>query len=262
MLRYLRLFLYFVRFSISRALEFRFDFTFRIVMDCVYYFVNIYFYKILFIHSLQIAGWSEPQMMIFISGYLLIDALNMTLFSNNTWAIPILVNRGDLDYYMLRPVSTFFFISLRDFAANSFINLLITIGIMTWSFAHYPVSLPAINIVLYLVFIINGLFLYHAMNMLFIIPVFWTHSVFGFREVFWGFVRVLERPDQIYDGWIRKLFTFILPFCLMASFPAKLLFESLNSLVIIHIIFVTSMFWGLVMLLWHLALRHYSSASS
>ena len=39
-MRYLRLYLYFLRFSFSRAMEFRLDFYFRILMDVAFYVVN------------------------------------------------------------------------------------------------------------------------------------------------------------------------------------------------------------------------------
>ena len=64
----------------------------------------------------------------------------MTVFANNMWWLPIAVNRGDLDYYLVRPVSSLFFLSLREFAANSFLNLLLATGILVWALARYPAS--------------------------------------------------------------------------------------------------------------------------
>ena len=43
MTRYLRLYAYFLRFSFSRALEFRVDFFFRVIMDTAFYAVNLGF---------------------------------------------------------------------------------------------------------------------------------------------------------------------------------------------------------------------------
>ena len=103
-------------------MEFRLDFTFRIMMDVIYYVINIALFEILFLHTPLIAGWTNEQMMIFIGSFLLVDAINMTIFSTNMWWLPYYVNRGDLDYYLIRPVSPLFFLSLREFSANSFIN--------------------------------------------------------------------------------------------------------------------------------------------
>src|SRR5690606_31745219 len=102
---------YFIRFSFSKALEFRVEFYLRIIMDIVYYAVNIAFFKTLFLHTPTLGGWNEKEVTIFVACYILVDALNMTFFANNAWQIPGLINKGDLDYYLLRPVSPLFFLS-------------------------------------------------------------------------------------------------------------------------------------------------------
>ncbi len=262
LLRYPKLFGYFVRFSISKAMEFRLDFWFRIVMDLLYYGVNIAFYEILYLHFPKVGGWSREQAMIFVAGYLFVDAVQMTLFSNNLWWLPLFVNRGDLDYYLLRPVSSLFFLSLRDFAANSFVNLLMTLGILVWAFHNYSVELGVWNRLFYVLLLLNGVGLFYMIQLLFIIPVFWTQSVEGFREVNWTLSKVQERPDRILVGWPRKFFTLVLPYCLITSFPARLVVEAFSWSTFLHIVAVTLAFASLILLLWRTALRSYSSASS
>jgi ABC-type uncharacterized transport system permease subunit len=94
MKRYFTLYLHFLQFSFSKAMEFRLDFSFRILMDIIYYVMNIGLFKVLFLHTDLIAGWNEQQMMIFISCFLLVDAINMTFFSTNLWWLPYHINRG------------------------------------------------------------------------------------------------------------------------------------------------------------------------
>src|SRR5690606_30770987 len=110
MIKYLKLYQYFVKFSLIQAMQFRFDFFFRIIMDCIFYLVNILFYKVLFEHTGGIGGWTESQVLIFTSSFLMMDAIQMTITSNGVWMIPNLVNKGELDYYLLRPVSSLFFL--------------------------------------------------------------------------------------------------------------------------------------------------------
>ena len=98
MARYLRLYLQFLSFSFSRSLEYRMDFWFRIVMDCMFYAVELIFFTVLYQHTDLLGGWNYDQVLIFVSGYLIIDAIHMTVFSNNLWWLPIYVNKGDLDY--------------------------------------------------------------------------------------------------------------------------------------------------------------------
>jgi ABC-2 type transport system permease protein len=262
MSRYLKLYIFFLQFSFSKALEFRLDFSFRIIMDVMYYFVNIGFYKILFLHTGIIAGWSFEQMMIFVSCYLLVDAINMTVFSTNMWWLPYYINRGELDYYLIRPVSPLFFLSLREFSANSFVNLIIALGLFVYSLANYSTPWTLLQLLVLFILLINGVLIYYCIQMMMILPVFWTQSARGFVDLFYTLGLAMERPDKIFRGWIRILFTMILPFALIASFPARSFIEGVDQNMLIHLTLVSTALWCLMMLVWRAGLKNYSSASS
>ncbi len=261
-LRYTRLFGYFVAFSFSKFFEFRFDFFMRILMDIIYYLIAISFFRILFLHTPSLGGWNEPQMMIFVAGYCMTDAINMTLFSNNLWHLPRFINKGDLDYYLLRPVSSLFFLTLRDFAANSLINLFCTFGILVWAILRYPEPLAAAKILLFLLLIFNGSLLFCGINMIMTMMAFFSHSGQGFGFMAWSLMRFGERPDRIYQGWTRRILTTLLPFSLIASFPTRLLIEDLDVTTLLHLLGITILFFSMVVWLWNFSLRHYTSASS
>ncbi len=262
MQRYLRLYAHFLRFSFSRAMEFRLDFCFRIVMDSMFYGLQLAFFAVLYRHTALLGGWTLDQSYVFVCGYFIIDAIHMTVFSNNLWWFPIFVNRGDLDYYLVRPVSTLFFMSLRDFAANSFVNLLIAAALLVWSLARFPGPLGAGRIAVYLALLLLGTFLYYLLNLLFLLPVIWTQTGRGLDEMFFHFARFAERPDQIYRGWLRRMLVSLLPFALIVSYPAHALFDGLTPETLLHMIGVVAAAFLLVLAVWRRALASYSSASS
>lgn len=262
MRRYLRLYLYFLRFSFSKAMEFRLDFTFRIVMDIVYYIVNISLFKILFLHTDIIGGWSQEQMMIFVGSYLLVDALNMTFFSTNLWWLPYYINKGDLDYYLIRPVAPLFFLSLREFSANSFVNLIIAAGIFLWAVLNYSAPWDIYQLIGLVLLLINGTLLLYSIQMIMILPVFWTHSPRGFVDLFYTLGLAMERPDRIFRGWLRIFFTILVPFALIASFPARFFIEGFDKGTFLHLTVVSCTVWFILMKVWNAGLKNYSSASS
>ena len=243
-------------------MEFRLDFTFRIVMDIIYYFVNLALFKILFLHTNLVAGWTLEQMMVFVASYLLVDAINMTFFSTNLWWLPYYINKGDLDYYLIRPVSALFFLSVREFSANSFLNLIIAVLIFINSLTHYHGPWDIEKLFGLILLLINGSLIYYLVQMLTIIPAFWTQSSRGFIDLFYTLGLAMERPDRIFKGWIRVVFTTILPFSLIASYPARYFIEGLDKFSLLHLIVVTVGLWLLVLSLWKAGLRNYSSASS
>lgn len=261
-MRYLRLYAYFLRFSFSRAMEFRLDFFFRIGMDLIWNAMHITFFTVLFLHTGMLGGWNLDQVLIFAGGLFVSDGVNMTVFSNNMWMLPILVNRGDLDYHLVRPVSSLFFVSLRDFAANSFVNLLIACGILAWALARYPEPLPAGRVVVFLGFLLAGVGLQYCIGMIFTIPVFWLHSQHGLRETYWALSTTINKPHGIYTGWARRILVSVLPFTFIVSYPVAFLLEGPSTKLLVHGACVVGGAFALMLALWRVALRSYASASS
>jgi ABC-2 type transport system permease protein len=261
-MRYLRLYAHFVRFSFSRAMEFRFDFFFRIFMDTLWYAHHLVFFWVIYRHIPLLGGWTLDQMIIFAGGVFFVDAVQMTLIANNMWMLPSYVNRGDLDYYLVRPVSPLFFVSLRDFAANSFVNLLMATGLLAWSLARYPGTLGAGAIAAYIALLLVGNLLHYSMQMIFMIPVFWLHTAGGLREIFWSLDRYRDRPNGIFSGWVRRVLVSLLPFSLIVSYPASLLFGGRPWPLVAHVAGVTAAAFLIMVWFWSRGVKAYASASS
>ena len=261
-LRYLRLYFYFFRFSASRALEFRFDFFFRFIMDIFYYAVQIGFFKIIYTHVPLLGGWSESQMYVFMAAYFFIDALGMTFLMTNFWMLPVFINKGEIDYYITRPVSSLFFLSFREVAINSLMNLTLVIVFFMWSLWQLP-QVFTLWQVLFLIFnLFIGYLIYFCIRILCVLPTFWLHSNQGLNAAFWGLVRFMERPDAIYTDWLRRILVSVIPFGIVASFPARLFLDGFNLGIFLHMITVAVLLYGVTVFLWQQGLRVYSSASS
>jgi ABC-2 type transport system permease protein len=261
-MRYFRLYACFLRFSFSRAMEFRLDFGFRIVMDMVWYVVNFLFFWVLFRHTTLLGGWTYDQTLVFMGGVFVSDALHMTIFSNNMWWLPFLINKGDLDFYLVRPVSSLFFVSLREFAANSFVNLLMAVGVLGWALARHPGPLGAGPVALFLGCLLVGVFLQYLLNILFLMPAFWMHTSHGLREIYFSLIETMTRPAGIFTGWVRRILVTLLPFAVIVSFPTRALFEGDRWPVVLHMVGVTAAGFLAVLAVWRAGVKSYVSASS
>ncbi len=261
-MRYARLYLNFLRFSFSRAMEFRVDFFFRIGMDTLWYAQQLAFFWVLYNHTPLLGGWTKDQALVFVTSLTLVDALHMTLFANNLWMFPEHVNRGDLDYYLVRPVSSLFFISLRDFAANSFVNLLMAIGLFSWAVARTPNPHGPLAVVGLVAAILVGVAIGYALHLIFFIPVFWLHSAEGTRQVYFSLSTLIHEPHRIFTGWARRTLTSVLPFAMVASYPVMLYFDGFPINGVAHLLSVAAGSFLFLLWFWGRGLRAYGSASS
>jgi hypothetical protein len=156
--RLLKLYRSVVRFSVSRAMEFRFDFFFRFFMDCVYYVISIGFFEILFMHTENLGGWRSDQVLLFLSGALLLDSLYMTVIARNIWEFPTLINKGELDFYLTRPTPSLLTVMLRYFECTSLLNVFVGIGFMLYALSNYAEPFTLIELLGFLFLLMNGFF--------------------------------------------------------------------------------------------------------
>ncbi len=262
LLRYPVLYLYFLRFAFSRAMEFRFDFFFRIVMDIVYYVVTFAFFGVLYLHTSLLGGWTLDQTFVFTAGFIFCDAIYMTVFSTGIWHFPFRINKGDLDYYLVRPVSSIFVLTLREFAANSFLNLLIAAGVLVWAIARYPDPLGFLPVAVFVVMVFLGCITFSLISVCFLIPTFWTTGHEGLRKLLYLVSDFSERPHTIYPAWIQRIVLTILPCALISSYPTWILFEGITPARIGHVLLVFTGTVAFTLWFWSRGLKAYSSASS
>ncbi len=251
-----------IRFSWSRSLQFRTEFWLRIGMDTVFYATNILFFKILYLHSTSLGGLTEWQAVIFVGSYLLVDAFRMTFFVDNFWMLRQLVATGDFDFYLVRPVSALFFITLRGFSPASFVNLFMAVSIVVWGFVQAPVSFAITDLIVYALLLGNGVAIYYILHIFFALTVFWSQSQDGIEPLFYILKRFGERPHAIYPTVARGFLLTIVPFGLIASLPVTNLFGGTSWNTAAFSLFVTLgmsilAWWG-----WRRAIGAYSSASS
>ena len=108
----------------------------------------------------------------------------------------------------------------------------------------------------------NGALLYWILQMTALIPVFWLHSNRGLVDTFWAASPLTGRPDRIFTGWTRRILVTLVPFSLIASLPAQVVFGGLSPSLLAHVLGVTVVAFAAMVWFFRAGLRAYSSASS
>src|SRR5438045_6941766 len=104
MFRYLRLYLALARYGLARELAFRGNFLVRIFVEVLWLFILLAFYRTVFSKTSVVADWSEPEYLFFVGCYFALAGLIEAFFLVNCSVFADLVRRGDLDFYLLKPI--------------------------------------------------------------------------------------------------------------------------------------------------------------
>src|SRR5260370_10141966 len=128
--RYLRLYIALGRYGLARELAFRGNFLVKLLVEILWLFILVAFYRTIFAKTSLVAGWSEPQYLFFLGCYFALEGLMETLFLENCNEFADLIRSGDLDFYLLKPMDEQFLVTCRNVDWSTGPNILMGPGLM------------------------------------------------------------------------------------------------------------------------------------
>src|SRR5260370_24847878 len=101
-LRYVRLYLALGRYGLARELAFRVNFLVKILVEVLWLFILLAFYRTIFSKTQAVGGCSEPEYLFFVGCYFALAGLIEAFFLVNCSELVDLIRTGDLDFYLLK----------------------------------------------------------------------------------------------------------------------------------------------------------------
>ena len=260
--RYFSIWKAFFRNTLSRDMEFKLNFIFEIFIDAVYYFSLFFFFKIIFQFTNSLGEFNQDAVIIFLITLYLADSLYVFFLGGNVFNINNAVKQGDLDFILLKPINSQFFISCRyvnTYAIISFVILFLLIVKLTYS---YHGLFIIINHLFFIVSLILGMFIFYSFEFIIASLVFWFRN-FSYAGWLAGeLTKYSRRPDSIYKNLFRKTLFTIFPMAMISSVPSRFLIFGADIKLLFWQLFITSIFLWITTIVWKRGLIKYESASS
>ncbi len=260
--RYLRLFFVFAKFSLMSQLEYRVNFAAGVLVETGWMLIKLLYVAVVYRAGINIGVLTPDHITLFIGTYVLMTGFYM-LYYNNFTSISSLVQEGQLDMYLVKPVSSQFLVTLRrlDFSLllPDFVAGIVMIA-YGWRRAQLPSDWRSVTGFVILL-LLSNLLTYS----LFLLPnllCFWfisTRGIADFTAALWDFNNM---PQMIYGKWMQRIGTFILPVFVITNFPGLFLMGQLSGGLFVWSVAAPFLFFFLARLLWTRALKSYASASS
>jgi len=243
-------------------MEFKANFIGGVLVDFVFYGSYLLFFKIVFGYVDSLLEFSREDVTVFMIITFLVDTIYMFFFAGNLGRLNRLVVRGDLDFVLLKPVRSQFFVSFRYFYSYGMISIVILTVALIIFCMNMSRDISALNIVFFIYSFILGIILFYSLDFNIVSMTFWFRNFTVGGWLSHEIMKFSMRPDTIYTGWLRKtLFTFV-PMALVASVPARMLLFGPDIKFLALQTFVTIVFFGSTFIVWKYGLEKYESASS
>ncbi|MFK9092654.1 ABC transporter permease [Bacillus salipaludis] len=176
-----------------------------------------------------------------------------------------LIIKGEFDRLLVRPRSTFIQVLGSKFEFTRFGRLLQSVIVLIWALSNLPIEWTVIKAITLALMITSGVFIFTGIYMLAATMCFWTVQSLEVANIFTdGGREMAQYPLNIYQKWVTRFFTYVIPFGTVNYLPLKYILGKVTGNDLTHMLtpVLGSLFILPCFLVWQIGVRHYRSTGS
>lgn len=262
MLRYLRLFALFVHNSLQLALEYRVNFLTALLQSGLWLLWGVLGTLVFFQFTGTLGGWTLPQALLVVGLFRIFEGLIDGIMRPNITRIVEHIQKGTLDFVLVKPVDSQFMASLRHVNLLVLPDLLVGFGLIGYGLWLGQIWPTPIQLLTFFFLLVCGIVTAYAIWMLLATTAFWLVRVENVTELLTAIYETGRFPVTAYSPAIRLVLTFVIPIAFLTTFPAAALIGLLEPMYLALAPVIAGVLLLAARAFWRVGLRSYTSASS
>jgi len=210
----------------------------------------------------SIAGWNMHEMIILICTSLIVNQLYRGIIHWNQNRFIASVGDGSFDRMLLRPMNVMFQANTGSVDFTCPIAALFPLIVLITQISALEISINISAIVLYILFVINGVVVLSSFMMLFYSFAFVFIKVDGLNNLYYITMDIADRPREMFSREFMYGFIFLIPAIPIANAPAAALLGKADTPMLLMYLGVGILFLLASYLAIRTGLKRYTSASS
>jgi ABC-2 type transport system permease protein len=263
MKRHLRLFMLLCRIGLMRQMAYRPHFFLMVFGKVVRMALMLLFFQAVFLKIDRLGQWTFDQVLLLFATFHLVDyVMSITFQRNLSFHLPALIQSGNLDSRLTLPVHPLFMASLEHIDMMDFISFIPCLGLLGYAVYRLDVAFTWLHALMYGLLIVNALVFLFAVVLIIATTSFWTTQSAGLARVFDDLTRVGRYPLDIFEGFWKFLFIYVLPLALISQVPSQALLGALAPGFLLYAVACSGLLAVIAIRFWRTGLNTYSSTSS
>ncbi|BAP16958.1 ABC transporter permease [cyanobacterium endosymbiont of Epithemia turgida] len=246
--------------SVTAELEYRFNFIIAMVSSFANLIGSLFNLFLFYGTGYTFHGWTWDEAMIVVGIFTFLQGIYTTFLVPNLNRIVEQVEKGTLDFVLLKPISSQFWLSCRILSPWGFSDLVF--GVIIIFYFSSKLSLHLGDYILSCITIILGITILYSIWFILGATSVWFVKIYNVTEVLRGLLEAGRYPISAYPKIYRFFLTFVIPITFLTTVPAKVLLGKIEGLWILGAILIALSLLLISHYLWQFALRFYTSASS
>jgi ABC-2 type transport system permease protein len=260
MYRYLNVLRLFWATAIAAELEYRINFLLATLSSLGGLAGSLFGLFLFYRTGYTFQGWSWEQALIVLGLFTLLQGFSSTFLAPNLSRIVRHIQQGTLDFVLLKPISSQFWLSTHTLSPWGMPDLIF--GMIVIGYAGMHLRLPAHAYLLSLIPIAFGALILYSLWFMLGATSIWFVKIYNVTDVLRGLLEAGRFPMVAYPMAYRFFFTFVVPVAFLTTVPAEVLLGRGESSWLLGAGVLAVVLFFISRAFWQFALRFYTSASS
>ena len=260
--KYLKVYKKFLHTSLASELEYKTNILIDLITAILSLIGSIFLLSIFFQNSGSIGGWEFKEALIIQGIYTILNGITNTWFNPNLTEIVKYIREGTLDFVLLKPIDSQFFISFKKINPSGFLEVILGICLLLICIKINQIDLNLSFLFLSLITIICSICILYSLWFFISTTTIWFVKTWNATEVLRSFLYIGRFPLGSFSFSLRIFFSVFIPIAFITTIPSEV-FLGLSQLwkILLEVI-VTLLFLITSRKFWLFALKFYTSASS
>ena len=260
--KYLKVHSKFLHTSLASELEYKTNILIDLITAILSLIGSIFLLSIFFQNSDNIGGWDFEQALIIQGIYTLLNGVTNTWFNPNLTEIVKYIREGTLDFVLLKPIDSQFFISLKKINPSGFLEIILGLSLLIYCIKINQIDLNFSFLPLALITIICSICVLYSLWFFISTTTIWFVKTWNATEVLRSFLYIGRFPLSSFSFSLRIFFSVFIPIAFITTIPSEVFLGVATYWKIILEVIISSIFLITSRKFWLFALRFYTSASS
>ncbi len=261
MSRYLRTLRLFWKTSVAAEMEYRVNFVLAMVTSFGNLVGSIFALSLFYLNGTDLGGWSLDQALVVLGMATLLEGFSSTFLRPNVGRIVEYIREGTLDFVLLKPFDTQFWLSARNISIWGMPNMFFGLGIVVY--AGVRLGVTGRQYVFSLLPVVLSLIILYSLWFMLSTTSIWFVKVQNMTGILRGVLDAGRFPVPAYPRKFQFVFTFVIPVAFLTTVPATtLLGNDAGGARLLTALILAALLFALSRTFWRTAIRFYTSASS
>lgn len=261
-IRYLKLWWKYILLYFERIMAYKFHFIASTISALVFEFTSVLTTVLVYLNTKGFAGWTFEEFILLQGTFIFVFSIAHTFFIMLPYEVSEDVETGHLDRYIVKPINLLVHKTMDSFDKDGILPMFGGLVLTIYSLVKIGIQISFLQLLGYFALISLGVVLFYSIVVIVsstaFVSVKGTNAI---GDLIFNFSEFSKFPITLFGNVIAFVMTFILPFGIVAFYPASfLLNKTVSFWPIIGACLSTLVISAFSLFLWNKMFKKYQSA--